>query len=384
MEFLKTTWGKYLVGTSLVLVASGSMAQKVIIAPNTVISHSKTYNNDTLDMTHGSFIIKNNATLTISNSTVVGTVSDTNPLLINVENGNLNLNNNQVNISAVNIAPHPTTQSLQYFIQMGTGGLKVTNNTMKIDKPFTAGLLITTSTIPTSGIQVTNNNIQGFHGAVYLLGTDNALISGNTLNKNTYGNLVVIGSNSKITGNTIYFSGSNRLGDSIDVIDSNNVEISKNLILTPTCHAIYVFNSQNVTVDSNRITGGITYAMNLLTNPETLEAKDYVTSLIGNYQPKTLGSSNISVTNNFITQNRYGIAATDVDGLNVQNNTFIQRFEDNASRTFWTNNNNISQNVTNVTWINNQYKEAYTQVEGGDNSKTGVLVTFPQSGGVSL
>jgi parallel beta-helix repeat protein len=374
----------YYLGIILFLVSNVCLAQTIIIPPNTVISHSKSYNNVTLDLTNGSFIITNNATLTISNSIVNGNLSKNSPLLINVDKGNLSLSNNQFDIKSVDIAPHQTTQSLHYVIQIGMGGLNMTGNRFQIDEPFTAGLLITTSTLPTANINIVNNKFERFHGVLYLISTDNALISGNTFFKNSYGNLVVIGSNSKIIGNTIYFSGSNRLGNAIDVIDSNNILVSKNLILTPTCHGIYVFNSTDVVVDLNRISGGITYAMNILSNPETLTPSEYVKEIIRNHKMKNLISSNITITNNYMSQNRYGIAASDVNGLTVQNNIFIQRIEDNNARKFWTDNNVLLQNVTSLIWTNNLYKEAFTQAVGDNNSKSFSFVTFPQAGGVSL
>lgn len=374
----------YCLGLLFLLLSNACLAQTVIIPPNTVISHSKTYDNVTLDMTNGSFIITNDATLTINNSIITGTISKKNPLLINVDKGALTLNNNQVNIKAVGISPHSTTQSLHYVMQLAMGRLSMNDNYFQVDKPFAVGLLITSASIPTSGISIVNNKIERFHGAIYLLGTDNAVISGNTLVKNTYGNLVVIGSNSKIVGNTVYFSGNNRLGNSIDVIDSNNILVSKNLILTPTCHGIYVFNSHDVVVDHNRIAGGITYAMNILSYPEKLSSNDYIADLVRDHKFKNLISKNITITNNFMSQNRYGIASSDVDGLIVQNNLFIQRFENNAARKFWTNNVTLLQHVTNLTWSNNQYKEAFTQEEDGDNSKSSNLVLFPQTGGITL
>jgi parallel beta-helix repeat protein len=374
----------YCLGLLMLLATNTCLAQTIVISPNTVISHSKTYNNVTLDMTNGSFIIKNEATLTINNSIINGNLSEGTPLLINVDKGTLNLSNNQVNIKSIGITPHPTTQSLQYVIQVAMGGLSMTGNSFQIDQPFTAGLVITTASIPTTGINITNNNFERFHGVVYLLGTDQATISGNTLVKNTYGNLVIIGSNSKIVNNTIYFSGNNRLGNSIDVIDSNDVIVSNNMIFTPTCHGIYVFNSRDITLDSNRISGGITYGMNILSYPETLTSDEYLTNLIRNHKFNNLISSNITVTNNYMSQNRYGIAVSDVDTLTVQNNIFIQRFEDNDARKFWTNNNALLQNVTNLTWLNNQYKEAFSQEENGNNSNSNSLVPFPQSGGVSF
>lgn len=376
----------YFLGLFILFLANTSFANTIVVKPNTVISHPTTYNNVILDLSNGSFVIENNASLTITNSIINGTLSNKNPLLINVDKGTLNLTNNKVNISSSGVSPHPTTQSLQYVIQLGMASVNLNGNSFEIDKPFRSGFLITTASIPTSGIKIINNKFDGFHGVLYLVSTDDTLISGNTLTKNTYGNIVVIGGNSKIVGNTIKFSGNNRLGNGIDIIDASNIEITKNLLLTPTCHGIYIFRSQNVMVDSNQVFGGITYAINVLTYPEKLALKDhdYLKSLLGDHRLKNGISSNIVLSNNLMSQNRYGIAANDTSGLTVIDNIFIQHFDDNIARKFWTDNKILLQNVTGLVWSNNLYKEAFTQVEGGDNSKSFKLVPFPTTGGVSL
>ncbi len=370
---------------TLLMMTGLSYAQTIVIHPNTIISFSKTYNNATLDMSNGSFIIKNNATLTINNSSIVGTLSPTNPTLFTVDGaGSLVMNTNQVNITATNIAQHPTTQSLQYVIQVAQGKVNLSNNTFTINQPYTAGFLITTSSIPTTGIQLVNNNVSNFHGVFYLISSDNALIKNNLLNTNSYGNIVVMGSNGTITGNTISFSGNDRLGNSMDIINSDTMNISQNLLLTPTCHGVYVLNSNNVTIDSNQIFGGITYAINLLSNPEFEAQDEYVHKLAASLPARPLGATNIVVSNNFMSQNRYGIAATDITNLNVFNNVFIQRFSDAVSRQFWTNNSILLQNVTGLLWTNNIYKEAFTQDINGDNSQSMTIVPFPQTGGIVL
>lgn len=369
---------------AILFISNICHAQTIIIHPNTVISHSKTYNNAVLDMTNGSFIVTNNATLTLNNSVVTGHISNNNPTLITVDKGSLSINNTQMNVKAIGIQPHATTQSLHYVIQMAAGNLTLTNNKFQIDEAFTVGFLMTSPSIPTTGFKIINNKFEKFHGVLYLISTDNAQVSGNTLTRNSYGNIVMIGSNSTIIGNTIYFSGSNRLGDGIDVIDSNDIIIRKNFIYTPTCRGIYLFNSRNITVDQNKIFGGITYAMNIVSFPETVTSDNQIAEIIKNHPMKNLTSANITITNNFMSQNRYGIAANDTDQLTVNNNIFIQRFDDNDARKFWTDNSVLLKNITNLIWTNNIYKEAYTQEDGGDNSKSEQFVIFPQTGGVSL
>jgi len=384
---MKFFYQKVILCFYLLSISIPSIAQTIVVQPNTIVSHSTTFNNVTLDMTHGSFIIRSDATLTINNSIINGTLSNTNPILIEVNNGNVVLNNNHVNIQAGSITPHPFTQSNDYFIKIASAGhISLTSNILDIDTPFTAGLLITTSTIPTNNFSILNNTINHFHGALYLVNSDNSTISGNTLFENTYGNLVIIqGQNSTITGNSIMFSGSNMLGNSIDIIDADTINISNNIISTPTCHGIYIINSNDVVMNMNRIMGGITYAFTVLTNREISTQKDaYAISLLKNAGFKHMTSSNISITNNYMGQNRYGIAAADTNTLIVQNNIFIQRFTDDVARQFWTNNANILRNISGLVWTNNLYKEAFTQDINGDNSQSLTIVNFPETGGVSL
>lgn len=372
------------IGLLLIIISNTCFAVTVVIKPNTIISTSVNYSGVTLDMTYGSFIIKNKATLKIENCVVVGTLSSINPQLITVDIGKLELINNKFNINASNIPPHPTTQSLHYVIQIAQGSVNMNNNIFSIKQPFTVGLLVTSASIPTTGFNITNNTFENFHGVLYLIATDNALISGNTFLTNTYGNLVNIGNNSQIIKNKIFFSGNNHLGNSMDIIDSENITISQNELYTPTCHGIYVLNGHDIIIDGNKIFGGITYAMNILSYPETVLSDDYVKNILFSHTMKNLISNNITIKNNFMSQNRYGIAASDVDGLTVKDNIFIQRFVNNNSRIFWTNNATLLQNISNSVWANNLYKEAYTQDSIGDNSNSLNFVPFPATGGVSL
>jgi len=372
------------VSLTALIVSSNIYAKTINVQPNTIISQPTKYSNVTLDMTGGSFIIKNNAILTIENSVINGNLSKNNQVLITVDTGTLNLKNDQVNIKAVNLTQHPTTQSFQYVMQVALGTVNLDGNTFTIDKPFSAGLLITTASILTTGFNITHNTFQRFHGVLYLIGSDQAVISDNIFNKNSYGNLVTIGNNNQIIRNTIYFSGNDHLGNSMDIIDSNNVTIKDNRLFTPTCHGIYVMNSRNLLIDSNRITGGITYAMNILSYPETPEMDNYVKTLLAHYKVKNPVSTNITISNNYMGQNRFGIAASDVDGLVVTNNYFVQRFADKDARKFWTDNSILLTDVNNLSWTNNFYKEAFSQDNSGDNSKSMQLLSFPITGGVSL
>jgi len=196
-----------------------------------------------------------------------------------------------------------------------------------------------------------------------------------------------VGRKSKIANNAIYFSGRNALGNAIDIIDSDDIDISNNIIFTPTSESIAIVLSDHVTIDGNTITGGVTYAINMISNSVFLHKPSNLANLLAwlkKHGPKHANTSNIKITNNFMSQNRYGIAANNVDHLTVTDNYFSQRFEDASSRMFWTDNHNLLRNVTALTWANNYYKEAFTQVNSGDNSLTDNIVPYPATGGVVL
>lgn len=367
------------------LFASFSSYAAVIVGPNTIINVPTTYSNTTIDLTNGSFIIKNNATLTIENCSIIGELSPTNHTLFDVQLGTLKLTNNNVSISAPLIAEHPDTQSLQYVIRLEAAKADLTGNSFIIDKEFAAGLLITSASQPTDNINIVANHIENFHGAFYLLNSQNSVIDDNIFTANSYGNIVLIGDNSKIINNAIYFAGRDRIGNAMDIINSKGVLVHRNVVFTPTCHGVYVFSSEDVEITDNSITGGITYAMSLLSHIATIDQdKDgYIFKIIDAKNLLPITTKNIRINNNVMSQNRYGIAARDTDNLVVNKNYFSQRFKDAVARKFWTDNSILMINVTNVTWTNNIYKEAFTQENGGDNSMT-QFVPFPATGGVVL
>jgi parallel beta-helix repeat protein len=370
----------------LSLTAGSSFAQTITIHRNTLIITPTTYNNVTLDMSDGSFIIKTGGALTVKNSVINGTLSKDVPILFTVDNGKLNLDNNKVKIKTLGLPQDPFKQSLQHVMNITLGSLDINANKFSIDKEFSAGFLVTTASIPTTGLKITNNRFKGFHGVLYLISSDKSLVSGNTFLRNSYGQIVIIGNDSKVINNRIYFAGNDHLGNAMDIINSNNITINNNILFTPTCHGIYVLNSSNLFIDNNTITGGLTYAMNIYTSPETVtEIDDYVAKIASGLKFKNLQTNNIRITHNYMTQNRYGIAISDADHIFIKGNYFLQRFEDAATRKFWTNNDVLFINVTNVTWVKNWYKEAFTQTM--DNAENGIsekFVVFPKSGGVVL
>lgn len=374
----------YCFGLFLCMLSLPALA--IVIGSKTIITEPTTFSNTELDMTHGSFIVRNGASLTIQNCKIDGVISADNPFLISVELGEVNLLKNEVSISTSGIDPTPKTEASQYVIRMGRSTGHISGNSFFIDQPFTAGLLTTSLILPAKNVRVINNVFQNFHGVLYLLNSSNTIVDGNEFKLNSGGNIVLVGDKSHITNNSIYFSGRNQLGNAMDIVASEDVTIAKNNIFSPTSLGIAITLSRNILLDNNVITGGITYAIKLLSNAELKDPHNFTGRIVAKLNKKTiaqLGTQDITIRNNFMAQNRYGLAATDVTNLAVVNNYFSQRFVDAAARKFWTDNNVLLQNVTGLTWDSNFYKEAFTQVNGGDNSMT-EIVPFPESGGVVL
>lgn len=375
---------------ALILFFTSSASYAVVIGPNTLISTPTTYTNTTVDMTNGNFIVTNNATLTIENSTVLGTISANTPTLINVALGSLVMKSNRVAITVTGVLGKPDLQAIHYVIHLAHANASLTGNTFSVDRLFTAGLLITDANTPTGVVNIADNSFQNFHGVLYLLNSPNALIKNNIFEVNSSGNLVLVGDDSAVTNNTFYFAGRNHAGNAIDIVDSEGVTVAHNVIFNSNCLGIHILASKNIIINSNNITGGVTYGITLESAPN-LKGKDaknnnFAINLLTKLGKKSLKHSVtqvVTINNNVLSQNHYGIVASDVDTLSVTDNYFSQRFLSNAARKFWTDNTNLLINVTNLNWNNNLYKEAFTQEIDGDNSLT-QFVTFPVTGGVVL
>lgn len=372
--------------TTLYLFFSYS-AYAIVIGPNTIISTSTTISNTTVDLTAGNFIVKEGATLTLQNNTITGTLSAANPNLISVERGTLTMLNNRVSIDTSSITPMPGTEATYYAIRLGRASTSLIKNEFIANQPLRGGLLTTSLILPANNITIDDNSFENFHGVLYLLNSHNTNVLFNLFKLNSSGNLVIVGSNAAISDNRFYFSGRNKLGDAIDIIDSENIKVTKNVVFTPTSQGIAVVLSRDLVIDSNTISGGITYAINLLSNEGIKNSSPYLANVISGLQKQGLKhrvTNDITISRNFMSQNRYGIAATNVDNLTVTGNYFSQRFNSIAERKFWTDNSILLRNVTALLWQDNFYKEAFTQENGGDNSLTENIVPFPATGGITL
>ena len=369
----------------LFLLLTCQFAYAEVINPDTIISSPTTYSNTVLDMTNGNFIIQKGASLTIENSSIVGTISPTNKDLFLVELGTLNLTNNQVHITASGIEQTPKADASFYVIRLGRASANFTGNSFIIDKEFSAGFLTSNLIQPVEHVTIANNKFQHFHGVLYLLNASNILIDGNQFKLNSGGNIVFVGHDGMISNNSIYFAGLNQFGDAISIVNSEKVHLSKNNIFTATAESLAITLSRNIVVDSNTITGGITYAIRLFSHEELKKLHNTTASILARLNRKDIkfqGSRDITISNNFMSQNRYGLYAVDTQNLIVNNNFFSQRFATPEARKFWTDNNILLKNVTSLSWTGNIYKEAFTQ----ENEQEAELsfVIFPETGGVVL
>ena len=371
----------------VILLASPCFAKPIVIPHVTVIDRPTRYNGVILDLRQGSFLVINNATLQIENSTINGTISPANPSLINVINGNILLKNNKVHVMAANITPDPITPSIYYVINVAKGIVTLSKNMFNVNQAYTVGLL-TTGKFATNHFDISFNKIQNFHGGILLKYSSQALVAHNRFLNVSISNIFTLGGNDNvIKNNTLLFPGNNDVGDGIDVIDSSNIILIKNYIALGSCYSVVVLRGTNVYIDRNMITGGITYAVYITSSIGLKDDSNrFLLPLIEKDIPLTdlYSNKNIQITNNYLAQNRYGLAAKNVDGLIVKDNVFSQRFLSASNRKFWTNNDVLLQDNVNVHWEHNLYKEAFTQEPKGNNSYSSKLVEFPLHNGVIL
>ncbi len=362
-------------------------AETVIIDGKTIINQPTTYQNVTLDLSHGYFFVTNNATLKIENAEIKGIISPDNPYFLNVFDGDLTLENNIFDVHVKNIESSPKKSPFYRTIHIRKGKLSMTGNYFTIDKPYTVALLMTEK-IPTSGFIIKNNKVDNFHGGFMLSYTSNALVSGNTLSHVSVTNLFTLkGHDNTFIDNTVLFSGNNNVGNGADIIDSNNIIFNNNFISFGSCYSMVVLRSQDIFIDNNRIIGGITHAIYITSNISLYDAFHTPFMILAyedNNNAETYKNKNISITNNYFGQNRFGIAAINVDHLYVKGNIFIQKFMNNSSRQFWTNTDNLFQDVINLDWENNIYKEAFVQNITENNINGLKYVLYPSRGGVIL
>lgn len=366
-----------------------SSAMAIDIHGNQVINTVKNYSNTHLDMTDGRFTIATGGILNILNSTIDITISATNPFFINLMNGKINLNNNIITVKSSSITQTPSTKALYELIKVVSGEVILLKNDFKVDTAYTVGLFETGNTNATNGFVFDSNKIENFHGGIYLYQANNSKITGNIFTDVSFSNIYHNGSLSNITGNIFNFPGNLRFGNALDIVDSDSLTVKDNIISSGSNEGITITGGNNIFIDDNKITDCRSYGIKI-NSPVMAEIRKnqsllpFITAKKFNTKMRFGSNSNILISNNYIALNRYGLTANMVSDLIVTKNHFIQKFSDSSIRQYWTNNDNLLMGVSNLTWLDNFYKEAFTQENGGDNTPALKFVEFPAHGGVVI
>lgn len=384
-KLVRLTIPRFFLGIILLLGSTLGFAQTIVITGVKVIDKPTTYENVVLDLTNGAFAINKNGVLKILNSTVNVTLSPGNPFFASLNRGHLVLEKDVFNVTSSGLSPSPTTQPLVWLIQVNRGTLNLAGNQFTSAMPYTTGFITTNVDFNTEGFQINRNMIKNFHGGVYLYHSNNADVNDNSFENVSFSNIFNMGNMSNFKRNTFSFPGNLSQGDAIDIVDSTSLTIQDNIISSSSSYGIFIMGGQNLFIDNNMLTDGLSYGIFIQTATPTLISKNKnLAPVLAKHKFVCAANSAITITNNYLAQNRYGLAGEVVSGLDVEDNVFIQRFSDNASRQHWTNNDVLLAAATNVTWLNNLYKEAFTQDNGGDNTQALNFVDFPAHGGVSL
>lgn len=377
-------FAKIFFGILLFLTYQLSYATTVVISGNTPINSHTSYENVTLDMTNGSFTLQQNGVLIIKNSIVNVTLSPSNPFFAMLSGGKLIMLNSTVNATTSGITANPDAKQPFELVLVSQGGLVLKGNNIAIDQNYMAGF-VDTQDLATTDFVIANNSIKNFHGGLYLINSDSPSITENSFNNVSFSNVFLNGHLATVERNTFTFPGYLHNGDAIDVINANGVTIADNIVASSSGYGLYILGGANVLIDNNKITDGKSYAI-FIDTPVDMSIKKhaYLAKMLGKRKMSFEPNQNISITSNYISLNRYGLAGGIIDGLNVTNNMFIQRFNTAAMRQFWTNNDVLLAQATNLDWTKNLYKEAFTQEVPGNNTNALQFVPFPAHGGVVL
>lgn len=360
-------------------------AESIVITGTQLIDKDMTYRNVSLDMTKGSFLVINNARLSIENCMISGTISPEKINLVRLVQGNLKIQNSQMRVTVSDIPAHPSELTIYKVIHVIHGQVELSHNTFTTDQSHTLGLLDTDKYV-NYNFRLVNNFIYNFHGGFILNNLRNSIVEENKFSKVSISNVLVLNSDKvNIVKNDILFSGNNNVGDAVDILNSENIKLEHNFIASGSCYLVLIVRGKNILVSHNVIVGGITYGV-FITDSLVSDGKDWLYEMIQNtgYVPQG-NNQNITIQNNYFSQNRYGLAARNVLGLEVHDNIFIQKFTNELRRKFWTNTDFHLKYIKDLQWKNNYYKEAYSQQELNNNDpKSSKLVSYPAGGGVIL
>jgi len=373
---------KTLVAATFLASSPFAFAKVVTIKTNQVINTPTSYNNVTLNLSN-SFIIEPGGSLDIENSVINVEISPSNPYFVYMTTGALTLKNNTFNVTVSGISPSPYTPLPYELIQIDQGALNVIHNSFKVSQPYTVAFLITNPGFTTTGFAINKNTLKNFHGGIYLTNSNSAQMDENAFTSVSLSNIWNSGNFSEIKDNIFSFPGNLTTGNAIDLVDSNDVVVDDNIISSSVNFGIHILGASNILISKNKISDGQSYGI-MIENPATFKNAKLLAASKKSKANTLLANRMITIEDNYIAQNRYGLTAGNTDSLTVVGNVFIQRFSDPGSRSYWTNNSNLMNDINNLIWIRNYYKEAFTQDIAGFNDLTKQFVTFPEDGGVTL
>jgi parallel beta-helix repeat protein len=344
-----------------ITISCFSYASIARITGNQIINKPIIYKDTTINLTEGKWIVNPGGKLTLENCVIYAKITPENPFLIKADYSDLHFYKTIFHITTDKIIPNPLVQSTYNVIVMNHSSLLMEKNFFEINNPYTVELLIAKNNNK-KDLFINNNVFKNFHGGIYLYEEKNSKITNNVFDRISFSSVFLSGLSANINNNFFLFSGNLYTGDAIDIVNSNDVYASNNFISSSAGYGIFIKNVKNIVIDKNKISDGASYGI-------------YI-------DQSELINENIKITNNYIAQNKYGLAGKMINGLYVLNNIFIQSFDNATNRQFWTDNQNLLITVNKLTWINNYYKEAFTQDIAGDNTQALQFVTFPKQGGV--
>lgn len=364
-----------------------SHANEVILNSELIITTEKIYDQQSLIVhEHGRFVIEGNGLLVIKNSRVDVTLSQANPFFILAKQGKLILENSTFRVRTTNIPGRQRQEATAYLVSAKKAQLQVSNNQFYAESIHTVGLIKIgdwDGKVHSQDHMINNNYINNFHGGLYLFNVSNSTISHNMFKFNSLGSINVSGEHVSVDNNRILFSGRFDIGDGILVLPSKNIKIEHNQISNGSCYGMQVIGGEYVEINDNTIVDGITYAIYISSDFNKLNLSQQQIAML-ELTNAPVRNEHIIIANNYLGQNRYALAGDEVSNLKAHDNYIVQRFDDAATRTFFTNNDILFKRLINLTWKNNFYKEAFTQVNGDNLDITKRLYVYPTRGGVII
>jgi len=198
-----------------------------------------------------------------------------------------------------------------FFLRTEAGDSAVIDgNTITAKSKYAAGFLWVSGIEDTGGVSVTNNQIWGAHAGIYMIGSDGAVIAGNTLTKVSFGNIVThLADNLLIERNRIIFHGDGTSGDGLTIVGGSDILIRRNLITLGTCYGIQILPAEGermhgIAIRNNTISDGITTAL-------------YLNGTADNF------IEDVSIRGNIVSGNMgWGLLGTYLSDVSVSQNVF--------------------------------------------------------------